>query len=120
MVDIEKAKELIAYLNHLHQHEPYTIQRLISARVQCGAPFSKHATLQVVGPPGDPHVGFLGVLNGFCGIYEDGLNKGRGPIAAVYDKKGVLSGFKLLHEIASKEQENESNERGEEAGPAEA
>ena len=118
MVNIEKAKELTAYLNHLHQNEPYTIQRLISARVQCGAPFSKHATLQVVGPPSDPHIGFLGIINGFCGTYDDGPDKGRGPIAAVYDKKGVLTGFELLHEVNSNKEK--SNEPGPKAGPDEA
>jgi hypothetical protein len=108
MVNIDRAKELVAYLNHLHKEEPFTIQRLVSARVQCGAPFSKHATLQVVGPASDPHVGFLGVLNGYCGTYEDGPYKGFGPVMAQFDSKGVLTGFGLTHEIDPKKANEET------------
>lgn len=103
MIDEKKARDIIAYLNDLHKQEPYTLQRLITARVPCGAGFVRHASLQVVGPKADPQIGFLGVMNGFCGTYDDGKHTGRGPIAALFDKEGVLQGFGLTHEVHPEE-----------------
>jgi hypothetical protein len=46
--------------------------------------------------------GLLGLLNGYCGIFDDGPHKGCDPIAAlVYDEAGVLVCFRRTDQEGS-------------------
>lgn len=78
------ADEMIQYLNDLLDSDPALVSALVSTRYPCNAATAAHPTVQV--HPGEPPTcGFLGVLNGFYGVFDDGPAKGRGPICALWN-----------------------------------
>lgn len=91
--------EMIEFLNSLFEIDPNSISELLEKHVPCNINMAKHSTVQVLVRPSDKfRVGILGILNGFYGVYDDGLNKDYGAICAIYDN-GKLKGFeKLLNE----------------------
>ena len=75
--------DLIAFLNSLLEIDRDAVTALCEERVPCNRGLAKHPSVQVIGDL-SAKVGMLGVLNGFCGVFESGSRKGWGPIAAEY------------------------------------
>lgn len=119
--------EMIAFLNELARIDPYAMARLIAARVPCNSSMADHPTVQTGeryeesggaiggGPPRRTvvgwEVGFLGIINGFYGVYDDGAKRSWGAIAAVINASlasphGCCHGFVKL-ENAPNSTENE-------------
>jgi hypothetical protein len=84
--------ELISFLNELVQIDSIAIAKLIEKRAPCNKKLAEHKSAQCV----DKKVGLLGILNGYCGIIEEGKRKGSGAIAAQYDDDDKLVGFTRL------------------------
>jgi len=74
----EFTPKVIDYLNELVELDREAMQELVDGRVDCNNQFAEHSV-----------VGMLGVLNGLFGIDPDGC----GPIAAVFEDDGTLTGF---------------------------
>jgi hypothetical protein len=85
--------DLIAFLNQLFDLDPDFMNRPISARVHCNEKIGHHPSVQVGFDDGKFHAGLLGVLNGYCGSFEDGPRKGWGPITALLNDDKKLTGF---------------------------
>lgn len=64
-------------MNDLLLLDRSAISKLIESRVSCNQALANHETVQVVNikPESDPEykVGILGLLNGLCGVDEDGF-----------------------------------------------
>ena len=75
--------DVIDLLNELLAIDPRAITQLVETRVPCSSLLLGHPSVQVVDMEDGtgPHVGVLGVLNGFFGADSDGW----GRITAVYD-----------------------------------
>lgn len=106
-------EDLIAFLNELASLDPVFIGKLIAVRVPCNDAILHHSSVQAAvakdfkfakhahnRPAGveamadDQGIaGLLGVLNGFCGTFDEGPKKGWGPITAVVEDDGTVSGF---------------------------
>jgi len=85
-------ESLIEYLNSLLLLDSTAISKLIDVRIQTNSRLAKHETVQVVqSNTGEYTVGLLGILNGLCGIDEDGL----GFIVAECDMNNHIE--KFLH-----------------------
>lgn len=102
MIDRELAERIVAYLNELVELDRQAIAALIANRVPCNEGVANHPSCQVGKQHGEYHVGLLGILNGLCGVYEDGPHKGWGGIAAEFQfekagELGNLVGFRLLN-----------------------
>jgi hypothetical protein len=95
---------IIAFLNELAVLDPIFAIELIKARVPCNAAILNHPTVQAgrakewlnaIDPrqrdavaaldPDQGVAGFLGVINGYCGSYDEPPNEGWGPIIADID-----------------------------------
>lgn len=104
-IDLELAKRIVDYLNGLVELDKPAVAALISNRVPCNEGLAHHPTCQVVAQNGGMFVGLLGLLNGLCGINEEGW----GPIAAsftVVDKEHPericdLKGFVITPAVAA-------------------
>ncbi len=90
-LDRELAQRVCDYLNELVKLDRPCIGAMIANRIPCNEALADHPSCQVTGQHGGHHVGVLGLLNGFCGNYEDGPKKGWGAIAAVFDTDGPAS-----------------------------
>ena len=83
--------DLIKYLNELAQLDPVGLGKLVAAKVECNEDLAHHKSVQVSGDVGKAHVyhvGLLGILNGYAGVYESGLRAGWGPITAIVEDDG--------------------------------
>lgn len=84
---------LIQYLNSLVALDAYAISKLIDYRVPVNKALTDHETVQILqkGTEENPEycVGLLGILNGLCGVDEDGW----GYIVAVCDTDNNISKF---------------------------
>ncbi len=97
--------QVIEFLNSLVAIDSHALAELLCVRVPCNKDLADHPTVQVaVGGersgytfirPGEYRVGFLGVLNGYFGAFDDGPKKGWGAIGAVYDE-GRLVRFERM------------------------
>jgi hypothetical protein len=96
---------LIEFLDSLSKIDPVAMGRLVGFRVPCSDAFRIHPTVQVGVAveasaefgglrPDASVVGLLGILNGFAGVYETGRFAGWGPVAAIVEDDGSVSGFK--------------------------
>ena len=98
MIHEEQTDRLIAFLNELLAIDPECISILMRSRVTCNEAMANHATVQVqetkLLPPPHPAnryaLSVLGLLNGFCGVFDDGPSRSRGPIAAVTEGDRIL------------------------------
>lgn len=79
-VDLELAKRMVDYLNELLELDRPAIALLTSNRMSCNDKLADHPSCQVMLQHDGFHVGMLGVLNGLCGIDNDG-----GPVCAVFE-----------------------------------
>jgi hypothetical protein len=86
----QETDDLIAFLNSLLDIDRPAIQALVAARVPCGADMGAHPTVQVGRLNEANEVGILGLLNGFCGVFDTGPRAGWGPILAVFDGECLL------------------------------
>ena len=75
--------KLILFLNALVALDRAAMEALVLTRVLVTSEeFMHHPTVQCL----NNTVGFLGVVNGYCGAFADGPKKGWGPITAVFDE----------------------------------
>jgi len=81
MIDIELAEKVVDYLNDLLEKDRPAIAALVGNRIPCNEDLADHSTCQIRCQHGGFSVGTLGLLNGLCGIHENG----RGAIVAVFD-----------------------------------
>jgi len=78
--------EVIQFLNEVTEIDRSAMTALLETRVPCNQALADHPTVQVQASNGQNSVGFLGILNGLFGVFDDEPNKGWGGITAVYDK----------------------------------
>ena len=103
--------ELIKFLDEIAMLDPVFMGKLISARQPCNDAILNHPTIQASAakmwktakhshnrPMGIDEMrdtqgvaGFIGVLNGYCGAYDDGPKKGWGPISVIVEDDGTVS-----------------------------
>jgi hypothetical protein len=100
-VDLVLAERIVDYMNGLVALDKPCVAALIANRIPCNKAFSDHPTCQSSAQNGGFHVGVLGLLNGICGVYDDGPKKGWGAIAATFEKSddnpyNCLKGFIIL------------------------
>ena len=98
MVDKKLAKRIIDFLNSLLETDRDVIEKLITYRLPCSKYLEYHPTVQVSCHNKKSIVGLLGLLNGLCGVYENGEYKGRGPITVVFDNNGNIVEFRFTDE----------------------
>lgn len=86
---------IIEYLNSLVTLDQEAMSRLIEIRTPCNDKLTNHETVQVleeiIDNKPEYKVGLLGILNGMCGIDEDGC----GFVMAVCDGDNNL--IKFIH-----------------------
>jgi hypothetical protein len=87
--------EVISLLNEVYKLDPELAEKIVELRAHCNESIAAHPTIQVAKVQGEYLVGILGILNGLCGKDEDGY----GYIAAMYDDKGLLTGFKSRKKV---------------------
>lgn len=92
MVDRELAEKMIERLNDMAKCDPLAFWFLLCMRVPCNQALAEHPTCQVGASNGGMVVGFIGILNGIVGNYDDGPKKGWGAIAAEYAPSEERSG----------------------------
>jgi hypothetical protein len=84
---------MIQFLNSLLLLDQKAISELVEKRVRVNENFSHHETVQVLetGTEDSPSysVGILGILNGLCGIDDDGW----GFVVAECDTQGKINKF---------------------------
>lgn len=83
---------VVNFLNDLVELDRPAIAALIANRIPCNQLLADHPTVQVAATAGGYHVGLLGILNGLCGVMEDGY----GYIAAVLDEGASPGSFQNL------------------------
>lgn len=81
-VDMEQAQGIVDYLNELVKSDPSAIAALVANRVPCNKDLAEHDTCQCWAQHGGYHVGMLGVINGICGIFDNG----HGAIQVVFEE----------------------------------
>ena len=94
MKAIEKAKELVKFLNEAFKIDPKSVEMLFSFRVPCNKEMLDHPTVQV-GTLGNSDFyvyGIIGLLNGFCGANRNGW----GYVGIDYDGD-KMKGFKIVN-----------------------
>lgn len=84
--------ELIEFLNSLVKIDPGAMSCLFSIRTPCLPELAEHDTVQVLDNVDDhpPLVGVLGILNGFCGVFDNGPREGWGPITAEFEGEQLV------------------------------
>lgn len=78
--DPELAGRVVALLNELLELDRPAVAALTTIRVPCNGRLADHPAVQVVAQHWGFHVGMLGLLNGLCGVRDDGW----GLIGAVF------------------------------------
>lgn len=76
--------DVIKFLNELLELDRPAIAALIANRVPCNEALGMHPTVQVGAQHGGYHVGLLGILNGYFGVFDDGPRVGAGAITAIF------------------------------------
>ena len=94
---------IIDFLNEIARLDPAFMRALVNTRVPCNEAILDHPTIQAgyakdwpseITNSLDPSqgvAGFLGVINGYCGAYDNGPKKGWGPVTAMIDDDGAIS-----------------------------
>jgi hypothetical protein len=97
-VDIQLAARIIDFFNELLELDRMTITKLIEHREVPNEALVNHPTVQVTTEDlstAKHRVGFLGILNGLCGTYDEEPLKGWGPIAIEMPTLDVIKRFRL-------------------------
>jgi hypothetical protein len=101
-------KDMVDLLNEALGIDHRAVSLVVKYRVYCNRALLEHPTIQVAEFPADfsnthypvearNEVGFLGILNGAFGIFEEGPNQGSGPIACEIDEDtGQIIRFLLV------------------------
>ena len=102
-LDLELAKKIVDYLNELLKIDRPVIAAFITNRIPCSKKLANHPTVQAAAQHGGFYVGFLGLLNGLCGIHENGV----GPICFMFKPEDgnnmmMLDRFLLTSELEDK------------------
>lgn len=79
--DPKLAQRICEFLNELLEIDRPAIAALIANRVPCNEELSMHPTVQAGAQHGGFNVGWLGILNGLCGIKPNG----QGFINAIFE-----------------------------------
>lgn len=79
-----RAESLVTYFNQLLAIDRPAIAAMFANRVPCNKAMADHPTVQVTAQHGGYHVGLIGILNGFCGVREDGM----GPLCLQWKEGG--------------------------------
>ncbi len=99
----EIAEAFVHYLNSLAQIDNKALAELIAHGVPCNQALHDHPTVQVRDHGKGAScatVGFLGILNGFFGTYDESPCKGYGPIAVVTNARTTtITRFGLTRDI---------------------
>ena len=90
-----EAASIVAFLNELCSIDREAILRLINTRVSCNDKLVHHQTVQVIHGEEKNSIGFLGIINGYCGVFDEGPRKDWGAVQAIIEPDGTLYGFKL-------------------------
>lgn len=93
--DLELAQRICDYLNDLLEYDRPAIAAMMANRIPCSREMADHPTVQVSVQHGGFHVGLLGVMNGLCGVHDDGY----GLISAVFDPPDEKDGEALNQEF---------------------
>lgn len=92
------AQQFVDFLNELFALDPVWVAKIVGSRYPCNKKIALHPTVQAM-EHDKPHkfkAGFLGLMNGYFGTFDDGDRKGWGAIWAKYDdESGELLGFFL-------------------------
>jgi hypothetical protein len=90
------AQKICQVLNEALEADRPAIAALCANRVPCNTQLAEHPTIQVTAQHGGFFLGLLGILNGICGVREDG----NGPICMVWsdEPKPKLLGFSFTPE----------------------
>jgi hypothetical protein len=91
--DIFVATQAVNILNEAMRSDPRAIRALFTVhREPCNEKLAKHSTIQIR-QDGDSlySIGVLGLVNGLLGVDESG----NGPICALIEDDGSISGFAL-------------------------
>jgi len=72
-------EKLVAFLNELIAIDPEAMTKLFTYRTKCNDAMAEHSTVQV---DEDQNVSFIGIINGLCGVNENGW----GYIAANFEQ----------------------------------
>ena len=103
-VDLELAEQICDLMNELIAIDRPAVAAMLANRTPCNKALADHSTVQVASRHGGYDVGILGILNGLCGIHEDG----NGAICAVFDDPKTDRGFHDLSHFAATKQSLES------------
>ena len=97
MYDKELAERIVGFLNELIAVDEEAVRNLSVLRTPCNRELADHPTVQVLTEtsatswPSDKSlrfkVGMIGILNGLCGVDDDGV----GPITAIYTVQSDVS-----------------------------
>jgi hypothetical protein len=80
--DFTTVDEVIEYLNLLLELDRNAITNIIHSHVSCNRDLAYHPSVQVLEKDGKYIVGFLGILNGLFGTFDNGF----GQIICVLDE----------------------------------
>ena len=99
-LDPIKAKSIVVFLNSLLDIDGEAVTNLFSYRVPCNQELANHPTVQVLPPltgtEDPPLVGMLGLLNGLCGVFNQGPMENQGSIVMNIKSNGELIAFSLV------------------------
>lgn len=87
------AQEMVDFLNEMFAIDPEWIKNICEYRPECNGGIVRHPTVQAFS---QNTAGFLGLINGFYGVHDDGPRKGFGAIGAKYCESGKLLGFMII------------------------
>lgn len=90
MIDRELALKVVDLLTSIHAADPAALAALVATRVPCNRALADHPAIQV----DETDDGFLGALNGLCGVDRGG----RGAVAVLVEEDGAVTGVQLLEE----------------------
>lgn len=99
----QETDSIIEFLNEVLRLDPHFVSGMLKARIPCNDKIATHPSIQAWGageyktfviPEDEARCSFLGLLNGYCGVFDDGPYQGWGPIAAVVEDDGTISGFR--------------------------
>lgn len=81
--DLELASKIVAFLNNTLRLDRAAVSELVNHRVNCSVALMEHPTIPIHHNIEEgPQVGLLGLLNGLCGLHQEGPHAGHGPIQA--------------------------------------
>ena len=86
------SQQMCDHLNDILKTDQNALSQLLNLHVQCSTALEEHPYVIVGGETGQPpHLGPLGLINGFLRYIESGWNYG--PIVAVVEDDGTVTRF---------------------------